>query len=185
MLEELVVEQRLHQPPHLAGAELGLGLALELGLRELDRDHRGEALAHVVARQVVRDVLPVLHVGGDVAVERARERRPEAHQVGAALDGVDVVREGVDALVVGLVVLERDLDGDHHLALAAREGALARHQDRRGVERGAAAGQVLDEGDDPALVVEVVTLAAALVGEQDAHAGGQERELAQALGERV
>ena len=49
VLEEPVVEQPLDEAAHLARAELRLGLPLELGLRELDGDHRGEALAHVVA----------------------------------------------------------------------------------------------------------------------------------------
>ena len=57
-----------------------------------------------------RLALGVLVVGGDVAVDRARQRGAEADQVRAALDRVDVVRERVDALVVGVVVLERDLD---------------------------------------------------------------------------
>ena len=36
----------------LGVAELGLGLALELRLGELDADHRGQALADVIAGQV-------------------------------------------------------------------------------------------------------------------------------------
>src|SRR4029079_5308066 len=45
---ELVVDQRLDLPAHLRVPELGLRLPLELGLRDLDRDHRGEAFAHVL-----------------------------------------------------------------------------------------------------------------------------------------
>ena len=44
---------------------------------------------------------------------------------------------------------------------------------------------MLDERDDAALVVEPVALAVALVVERDDEAGVQERELAQALGQRV
>ena len=88
---------------------------------------------------------------------RARQRGAEADQVRAALDRVDVVREAVDALVVGLVVLDRDLDRDRHLARALRvKLALAGDEDRRLVQRRAAPVQVLDEGDDAALVAEVV-----------------------------
>ena len=45
--------------------------------------------------------------------------------------------------------------------------------------------EVLDEGDDAPLVGEVVALAAALVGDADADAGVQERELSQALGQHL
>ena len=45
--------------------------------------------------------------------------------------------------------------------------------------------QQLDEGADPPLVREVVLLVGALVLDRDVNAGVQERELAQALGERV
>ncbi len=40
------------KPLDLGVAELGLGLALELGLAQLDRDDRGQALADVVAAEV-------------------------------------------------------------------------------------------------------------------------------------
>jgi hypothetical protein len=99
----------------------------------------------------------------------------------AALDRVDVVGEGVDALVVRLVVLERDLDADLHVLAARREGAFAGEEDGRPVQRRARAVQVLDERDDAALVLEVVALAAALVGDADPQARVQERELAQSL----
>ena len=46
---ELVVDDPLHEALGLGVAELGLGLALELRLAELDRDDRGQALADVVA----------------------------------------------------------------------------------------------------------------------------------------
>src|SRR5262249_59332372 len=44
---EPVVDQCLDAALHLAVAELRLRLALELGLRDLDADHGGEAFAHV------------------------------------------------------------------------------------------------------------------------------------------
>src|SRR5690606_1959770 len=50
---ELVVDDLLREGPGLGVAELGLGLALELRLAELDRDDGGETLADVVAREVV------------------------------------------------------------------------------------------------------------------------------------
>ena len=185
VVAELLVDEILDQAPDVAGAEFCFGLALELGLRELDRDHRGQALAGVVPAHALGRFLAVLVVVRDVAVQRAGERRAEADQVGAAVDRVDVVREGIDALVVGLVVLERDLDVDGDLASPVVEAAVPGQPDRRAVEGGAAAVQVLDEGDQAAFVTEVVALAAAFVVDLDAQAGVQEGELAQALREYV
>src|SRR5262249_50408737 len=186
IIAELLVDDVLHEPAHVGRAELGLGLAFELGLRELHRDHRSEALARVVARKRLAVLaLAVLHLRRDVAVERTRERGTEADQVAAALDGVDVVRERVDRLVVALVVLNRDLDPDRHVLAAALERALARDQDRWPVQRRARAVQVIDERDDAALVAELVALPAALVADVDPQPGVQERQLAQALRQHV
>ena len=54
---ELVVDDALHEALGLGVAELGLGLALELRLAELDRDDRGQALADVVTRDAVLALL--------------------------------------------------------------------------------------------------------------------------------
>src|SRR5262249_15266260 len=54
---EVVVDHALDEALGLGVAELGLGLALELGVGELDRDDRGEPLAHVVARDAVLALL--------------------------------------------------------------------------------------------------------------------------------
>ena len=50
---ELLVDDPLDEGLRLGVAELGLRLALELRLAELDRDDRGQALADVVAGEVV------------------------------------------------------------------------------------------------------------------------------------
>ena len=183
---ELLVEQVRDQTRDLAVAELGLGLALELRVRELHRDNGGQPFARILAGDGTRLLLG--HALGDVAVHAAGQRVAEAGQVRAALRGVHVVGEAVDALVVPVVVLERDLDvdvgGDDAVARRLLVAAVARHEDHR-VHRHGAAVQVLDEGRDSTLVVEVVLLAAALVLEVDADAGVQERQLAEPVGERV
>ena len=102
----------------------------------------------------------------------------EAGQVGAALVGVDVVGEGEDLLVVGVVVLHGDFD--LHAPLFALE------VDRLGVQGGLVAVQVLDEGADAPFVVELVGLALdPLVGDRDPDPGVEEGQLAQALGKDV
>ena len=113
-----------------------------------------------------------------VAVDRARQRRAEAGEVRAALVRVDVVREREHRLLIGAVPLHRDLDR----ALVA----LALEEDDLLLDRVLVLVDVADEILDPALVVELLGLRAlaALVGDRDPQAAGQERRLAQALLER-
>ena len=95
----------------------------------------------------------------------------------AALVRVDVVREREFLRVVAVVPLQRDLGVD--------AVALAAHVDGLLVDQPLVLVQVLDERDDAAVVVEAVVLAVALVVERDSDAGVEERELAQALRQRV
>ena len=114
LLEELgqaLVHGRLDEPLDRRVAELGLGLALELRVADLHGDDRREALAHVLALKVLVLLLQ-LTLLARVRVDGAREGRAEAREVRAALVRVDVVGEGEERLLVGVVPLERDL----HLA---------------------------------------------------------------------
>jgi hypothetical protein len=147
------------------------------GSVELDRDDRGQALADVLAGEVLVLLLE-LALLARVAVERARERRAEARHVRAALVRVDVVGEREDGLLVGGVPLQRDLDRAL-VALALEEHDLL-------LDRVLVLVEVGDEVLDAALVVELrrAVPLAALVGDFDPQAAGQERRLAQALLER-
>ena len=175
-LGELLVDDRLDEALDRRVAELRLRLALELRVAELDRDHRGEPLADVLALEVVLLLLEEPLVAR-VAVERARQRGAEAREVRAALGRVDVVREREDRLDVGRVPLHRDLD----LAVVV----LAVEVDDVLVDRVLARVHVRDEVADPALVVELLGLPARpLVAEHDPQAAREERRLAQALDER-
>jgi hypothetical protein len=176
-LGELRVHGRLDEAGDRRVAELRLRLALELRVRELHRDDGCEALANVLALEVVLLLLQQPFVLG-VLVQRARERRTEALQVGAALVGVDVVRERVDGVDVGGVPLHRHLDVAV-LALTLEEDDVLVDGVLRVVDVG-------DEVADPALGVELVALLAlALVEEDDPKAAREERGLAQALHERL
>ena len=95
----------------------------------------------------------------------------------AAFVRVDVVGEGVDRLGVAVVPLQRDFGVDAVV--------LAAHVDRLLVDRRLVLVQMGDERDDAAFVVELVVLPIALVVERDQDAAVQERELAQALRQRV
>src|SRR4030095_3008774 len=153
-------------------AELGLGLALELGLRQPDRDHCRQSFADVVAADPALEGFEEA-VGLRVVRQGAGQRRPEAREMRAALAGVDVVRERENAFLIAVVVLERGLNLDVAL--------LALEEEHLWVERRLVLVQMLDELDDAALIEERVRAAVALVLDDDLQAPVQERELAQAI----
>ena len=95
----------------------------------------------------------------------------------AAIDGVDVVREGEDLLVEAVVPLQ----GDMHL------GAIdfTLHCDGPVEQYGLVLVEQLDVGDDPAVVFEIVRFVVALVAHHDAQAGVEERQLAHAIRQHV
>ncbi len=108
---ELLVHQGLHDALHLRIAQLALGLAFELGVRDLYGKDGREAFADVVAREGLIHLFCVLGLL-EILVEGAREGGLETDEVGAALSGVDVVDEGEHVLVEAVVVLDRALDLD-------------------------------------------------------------------------
>ena len=164
----------LHDRLHFGGDELVLGLRRELGLGHLDRQHAGQAFAHVVAGgldlRLLRDLFLL-----DVVVERARHRLAQAGEMRAAVALRNVVGEALHRLGVRVVPLHRDFDGDAVLLADRVEDLRMQH--------GLAAVHVLDEALDAARIREVLALAVALVDELDLDAVVQERELADALGE--
>ncbi len=78
-LGELLVHRLLDEGAHPGVAELRLRLALELGLAELDGDDRGEALADVVAFEVVLLLLQLALFAREL-VDRRRQRGREARR---------------------------------------------------------------------------------------------------------
>ena len=152
---------------------------------QLNRDDGCEALTQIVSGD--RDLL-ALGVGFplslDIAVDGSGQRRSETDQMASALDCIDVVRERVDRFVVGIVVLDRDFDCDFATS-PFREGAFIRNENGLFVKWGARSVQVLNEGDDSALVTEIVFFIVVLVLDDDADAGIEKREFPQPLGERV
>ena len=173
---ELLVHHLLDQALDFRVAQLGLGLALELGVGQLDRDDRGDAFPGVFTGGRFLEVLPLPALLG-VAVDAAGERRLEADHVASTFDGVDVVREGEDPLVVAIVPLHRDFQPDVVL--------LGAEEDRFVVQLFLPAVEEVDERDQPALELEVVVLGGALVADGDVEAGVEEGQLAQPTGERL
>ena len=77
---------------------------------KLDRDHRGQAFAHIFTGEVVV-LLAEDPLAARVCVQGPGEGRTEPGHVGTALVGVDVVGEAEDRLLVGAVPLHRHFDG--------------------------------------------------------------------------
>ena len=129
---------------HAAVAEFSLGLTLELRLRELDGDDRGQTLSDVLAGELVRLFqnarLPAVVVDdlGDGCLESVKVR--------AALLGVDVVGKGKDGVRIRIVILHRHLDLAVHVVRVEIDHAL---------EDGLlVAVEALHKGDDAALIAE-------------------------------
>ena len=160
---------------YLGVAELCLGLAFELRFRQLDADYGGQAFAHVVAAKISVVVLEKL-VLAPVVVDRTRNRRPEAGQVGATVGGIDVVREAVYGLGERVVVL----NGNFHL------GSVNRSLDVNGlVNWTPMLIQVTDEGQDAAFEIERHLPVGPFVDERNLQALCQVGHLPESLGQRV
>lgn len=146
-VRQLLVDDLLHEGLGLRVAQLGLRLALELRLAQLHRDDRGEALADVLAGEVVVLLAEQLLVAR-VPVDQRGQRRTEALLVRTALVRVDRVGEGVDALGVLRVPLHGDLGREETVLV------LGLDVDHRLVNDVALAGvEVLHEIDDAVFVV--------------------------------
>ncbi len=106
---------------NLAVAQLGLGLAFELGVGDLDGNNNGEAFAHIVAGYAVFLVFQEV-VLFNVVVYNAGQRGPEAGDVGSALYGLDIIDEGEDGLGIVRVVLYGEVEHNFALRLGDEDG---------------------------------------------------------------
>ena len=160
---QLVGHQAFERLAHLGADQLVLGLAAELGVGQLDRDDRGQPLAHVLAGEVDLLALQDARLVG-IIVERAGQRRAEGGEVSAAVALRDVVGEAEDVLVIAVVPLQRDIDAD--LVALAVDG------NRIGEQRGLGAVEIFDERRDPALVEQLMLDPVGVAG-IDQHACGR------------
>ena len=153
--------------------QLVLGLGGEFRVRHLHREHRGQALAHVLADQLdlllLRQVLGVFH-------HHAGQRLAEAGLVGAAVALRDVVGEAQRDLVRAVVPPHRQLDADAFVVLRLTSAI-------GGLKIGSLPlVQPFDEGDQAAVGTGRSTSCAghvAVVLQRDRQAGIQEGQLAQ------
>ncbi len=170
----LVAHQAFERLADFGADQLVLGLRAELGIGQLDRDDRGQALAHVVAGE--GDLLLLQHARFfGIGIDGPGERGAEGGHVGAAVALRDVVGERQDVLVIGIIPFESDVDAD---PVADRGNG-----DRLGEQRRLGAVEILHERGDSALVIELMLhpLLVAGVGEKHADAGVEEGKLAVAV----
>ncbi len=171
----MFADDRLDDALDFRRDQLVLGLRRKFRVRHLDRQHRGQSLARIVADGIDLFLfdLRILHV----LVQRPRQRGAKTRQMGTAVALRDVVGVAKDIFLVRVVPLHRYLDADtvhFHLDI-----------DNLVVNRSLVAVQMFDESAYPAVVFEQVFLVAALVEQVDPNAGVEERQFAQALGEYV
>ena len=175
---ERFVDQAFDHRPDFRRNQLVLGLRREFGIRNLDRQHRRQPFAAVVAGQ--RHLLLLGQAGGfAVARHLARQRAAEARQVRAAIALRDVVGEGQHVLVVAVVPPHGDFDRD--------AVALGADGDRGRDQRLLGAIEVFDELFQAALIHQLLGLdvGVARVGQHDTHAGIQEGQFAQPMLQRA
>jgi hypothetical protein len=164
-----------------SGHQLHLGLRGELGVGHLDRQHAGQAFAHVVAGDFDLGLLGDL-VFVDVLVDDARHRRAQAGEVGAAVGLRNVVGEAQHLFGVAVVPLHRHFDADGHAGIC-RPWIRPPRVEHVGVQHGLGAVDVFDEAVHAAGEGEIFFLAGALVDQLDLDAVVEEGQFAQALGE--
>ena len=149
---QLVAADHEHRFRCVRAGELGLGLALEDGVRMLDRHHRRHAVAGIRAGKIRVLVLQDSEVAG-VGVHQLRETGLEAGQVRAALRRVNIVAEAENIL----------LEGVHELQRALQLDPLVRALEiDRVVDRGLAFVDLPHVGDDALGLVEGLLLLLAL-----------------------
>ena len=110
---QCLVDSLLYGSLHLAVAELGLGLSLELWFGNLYGDYCSKTLTEILGGNIYLSLLNLLGNGGiglSVGFERTGESHAETCQMGTALDGVDVVYVRMNVFRVVGVVHYRNLD---------------------------------------------------------------------------
>ena len=174
---ELLVDELLDIALDVA-VELAFGLSFKLRLRQPHADHGDQAFANVIARDGDFVFLFLEHASRrSEVVDRARQRGSEAGEVRAAIDGIYGVRKSKYIFTVGIVVLQRDFD--------LYRSALPFDINRRIMQRGFPAIQMLDELRDAARELEFRGLFGTLIGERDQQALIQKGQFAQALRQSV
>ncbi len=177
LLEELaepVVDDVLDHRAHLGGDQLVLGLARELGVRDLDREHAGQPFAAIIAGECHLFLLGQTGARS-IGVDLPGEGGAEAGQVGAAVTLGYVVGEAKDRLVIAVGPLQRSLDGD--------AVAFGGNEDRRLEKPRLGAVEIGHVSFEPAVVMQLdaALLGRAVVDQHDAYPRIQKGQLTQSM----
>src|SRR3990167_8488819 len=161
---------------HFAGNQLVFGLRAELRVRYFYRNDRSQTFTSIVTGGGDLVLLCQTFLL-DIGIQVTRQCRTEAGQVGTAVALGNVVGEAQQVLVEAVVPLQGDFYADTVFTLHGEVEHL--------VDRGFVVVEVFNEGTQTAFVLEQLFLATAFILEQDAHAGVEERQFAQTLGQNV
>ena len=168
---ESLVDEAFHNRAHFGRNELVLRLRRKLGIGNLDRENGRQTFTAVLTLQAHLFLFQDARCFG-IGCYLACERCTETGHMGAAVALGNVVGKAEHVFMVAVVPPQRDLDRD--AVLFATDGDRLVHQRLLG------AVQITDEGFKPAVIQQLFLLdiGMALVGEQDTHAGIQERQFA-------
>src|SRR5262245_62626338 len=111
IIGEPLIDERLDDAFHLAVTQLSLCLAFKLRFRNFDTDDSSQAFADIFSLKILIVFLKLTAVYR-VAVDGACQRGLETDQVGATLQGVDVISEGKDVFEIAVVPMIIALDID-------------------------------------------------------------------------
>ena len=117
----MIVHLTLGEGLSLRVTQLGLGLTLELRLRNLNRDHRGQALTHVFTGEVIV-LIAQQFVLTRVTVHQRGQSGTETLFVSTTLVSVNRVRVRVDGLLVRTGPLHRNFQAHVALGVFGFEG---------------------------------------------------------------
>ncbi|MBA7609604.1 hypothetical protein ES703_16795 [subsurface metagenome] len=156
--------------------QLALGLAFELWFADFDADNGGQSLPDILAGEIRLIIFDQFTFMG-IVVQHPGQRRAEAGEVGATVNGIDAVGKAEDRLGKAVIVLERRLGN----------GAvyLFGNVYRVGVADRPAPVQMADEAGDAALKVKGLLALSLFVSEVDFQALVQVGHLANSLAEDV
>ena len=177
---QLFAEHGIHQIAHIRIAQLGLGLAFKLRLRQLDGNHGGQTLTDIFAGEILIAVLQEAKLAG-IVVNYLGQRRLKAGLMRTALCCIDVVCKRQQIFAVSIGILQRNL---RHGIVAA-----ALHIDHFRMQRRLVAVQIRDKLLDAALIVHHVlarlVIRIAFVAQRNFYAAVEERLLLQPIGENL
>jgi hypothetical protein len=175
---QLDVDYLLDPTPDLGRNQLVLGLTRELRIADLDRDDRRQALPHIIAGEILLQVLEQTR-RVCIAVDRSGECGPESGEMGTSIAVVDRICETEYLFLVTVVPLQRYFDRFVSRFLAAHffemDGLL--------VQGSAIPIEVIDKTPDSARIREGGGLVGPLVAQIDAHPSIEEGQLPQTLGQ--